>query len=99
MGILLVILIADGGGAETQIDSCTTISSPGVYVLNRSINATTSPCINIISGDITFDGAGYSINGSGNAVAVRGVRDVVVENVNIVNPLNGISMEGTDRCC
>ncbi|RMF90051.1 MAG: hypothetical protein D6733_04875, partial [Methanobacteriota archaeon] len=48
----------------TQISSCTAISSPGVYVLNRSIiNSSASTCITITASNVVFDGAGHRIDG------------------------------------
>ncbi len=47
-----------------NISSCTTINSSGFYVLNQSIpNSGTSTCINITASNVTFDGAGYTIDG------------------------------------
>jgi len=57
----LVLLMA--GGAATPITSCTAISSPGEYVLTRSIIDSQSNCIYITSSDVVLDGAGYTIDG------------------------------------
>ena len=61
---LLVFLMADGTSATTPISSCTTISSPGEYVLNGNINNyASSTCIRITSSDVVFDGNGFVIDG------------------------------------
>jgi len=52
--------------AVTAVSSCTTITSSGVYVLNKSISSS-STCITIKSSDVIFDGAGYSITGPGSS--------------------------------
>lgn len=66
IGLSLVIglLILVGGAYGDPISSCVVISSPGSYVLqNDIINSTNSTCIEITSSDVTFDGAGYMIDG------------------------------------
>jgi S-layer protein (TIGR01567 family) len=61
---VLALLLVGGAEAATEINSCTTISKPGEYVLNMSIlDSSASSCINITSSDVTFDGAGYTIDG------------------------------------
>ncbi len=53
-----------GGVGAINISSCTTISEPGTYVLNTSIlDSSASSCIDIVSNDVIFDGAGYTIDG------------------------------------
>jgi hypothetical protein len=62
--ILTLLLMVGSAGAITEIDSCTTISEPGYYVLSASIiNSVASNCIEITSNDVVFDGAGYTIDG------------------------------------
>jgi parallel beta-helix repeat protein len=61
---LLVVLYTNGAAASTPINSCTTISSPGEYILNQSIiNSSFPSCINITSSNVVFDGGGYTIDG------------------------------------
>lgn len=70
--ILGALLLANANGA-TQIDSCTTISSNGTYVLNQSIvNSGATSCIYITASNVTFDGQGYTIDGV-DAVSTFGV--------------------------
>lgn len=69
--ILVTILLEDIAGAGIQIDTCITISSPGEYVLNTSINKSSAiSCINILSSDVILDGAGHTINGIGDTDSV-----------------------------
>lgn len=78
-GILVFILGAvicvgwqgDGPGQNSvpnasQIDSCTTIDTPGQYELTADItNTTASTCIRITTSDVVFDGNGHIIDGKG----------------------------------
>ncbi|MEM2874255.1 MAG: hypothetical protein QW063_02320, partial [Candidatus Nanoarchaeia archaeon] len=49
---------------QTNISSCTTISSPGYYVLTQNItDSGATYCINIASNNVIFDGQGYTIDG------------------------------------
>ena len=57
----------------TSINSCTTISTPGQYVLANDItNTGASTCIRITASDVVLDGAGYTIDGIDGA-GTRGV--------------------------
>ncbi len=60
----LVLLLAGGAGAATNINACRTISEAGEYVLNQSIGDV-STCITINQSNVILDGAGYTITGSG----------------------------------
>ncbi|VVB84135.1 Periplasmic copper-binding protein (NosD) [uncultured archaeon] len=85
-----------------EIDSCTNITEPGVYKLNRSIsNSPAASCINITSSDVFFDGAGNTIDGI-NAAGSSGVyvynstsliTNVVVNNVVVTDWDAGILCE------
>ncbi len=62
--MLMFILLSGSAGAVTEINSCTTISEPGEYVLNRTIaDSGAANCIIITSSDIIFNGSGYTIDG------------------------------------
>ncbi len=53
--------------AETpnyQITGPTTITALGVYTLQNDITTTTSPCIQISSADVIFDGMGHIVQGT-----------------------------------
>ncbi|MBI5253922.1 MAG: right-handed parallel beta-helix repeat-containing protein [Euryarchaeota archaeon] len=67
--LLFSLFLAGSVSAQTtNVSNCTTISSPGVYVLNQSItNSANTTCIEIISSNVTFDGAGYTIDGNDTA--------------------------------
>ncbi len=74
---LAILLTAGSAGVATQIDSCTTINSPGEYVLNQNMgNFAADTCINIASSDVVLDGAGYTV---GN-IAAPGTYGVYVNN-------------------
>ncbi|PSP89181.1 hypothetical protein BRC90_05980 [Halobacteriales archaeon QS_4_69_34] len=72
--LLLVIgaLVSVSAGAATPIDSCTTIDSPGNYVLAEDVTATDADtdvnftedgtCIDVTASDVTIDGAGHTVN-------------------------------------
>ncbi len=62
---LVTLLLAISANAETLIGDCTTISSPGEYVLRHDIlNSPAVSCIKITSSDVVFDGAGFTIGGT-----------------------------------
>ncbi|HET7322924.1 MAG TPA: lamin tail domain-containing protein [Halococcus sp.] len=89
------------GDSPTEIDSCTGISEPGRYVLTADIeNTTTDQCIQILSPNVTFDGAGHTIDGvddfptSGIVVfGSDGAYNVTVSNVTVTDWGDGIAYE------
>ncbi len=100
--ILVLLLLAGGAGAATPISSCTTIATPGEYVLNQNIiNSSEGTCIAIKSNDVVFDGAGYIIDGidiySTFGVFVydstTGLPNVTVKNVTVTDWDTGIKYE------
>ncbi len=87
---------------DSVIDSCTTISSPGNYVLNRSIfSSPENTCIYITINDVTFDGQGNTIEGQG-AEYSYGVyinnttTNDTVKNVRVMNWYYGIHIDGSN---
>lgn len=61
---LSILLFVSGAEAANLIDSCTTISQPGEYILSQNIiNSTFSSCINITSSNVVLDGSGFTIDG------------------------------------
>lgn len=102
-GVVLSLILSGVGGVATaaaapqttQISSCTTISSPGQYVLTSDIwNSRASTCITIAADDVTLDGQGHTVDGVQSAdstadwsnslptgIRVDGASNVVVENV------------------
>ncbi len=94
--IFILLLMMGGAGAAKEIGSCTNIFSPGTYLLNQSITMNSgNSCINIASGNVIFDGNGYSIKGSGkgNGVYLEDRKGVTIKNLNISNFHNGIYLE------
>ena len=103
---MLVLLLAGGGWAATPISSCTTISSSGEYVLDQHIlDNLTAFCINIISSNVIFDGAGYTIDGidAANSYGVyvynstTVLTNVTVKNLNVTDWYNGIYYKNTSN--
>jgi len=66
VSVILILVSAGGVGAVTGVNSCSTLSTPGVYVLNQDLTSSNT-CITIESSGVIFDGAGYSITGSGSS--------------------------------
>lgn len=95
--IAVVFMLAGAAQAVTPIDSCTTISAPGEYVLSQSfVNLTMNPCIAIVSSDVIFDGAGYTIDGAApnHGVSVfnptTSLTNVTVKNIKANNWAHGV---------
>lgn len=52
--------------SETVIEECTTITEPGTYDLVTDLEPTEGEyCLEILADDVTIDGNGYTIDGSG----------------------------------
>ena len=95
IGITIAILLMVGSSvAITEIDSCTTISEPGYYVLNKSIiNSNAINCIYIKSSDVIFDGAGYTIDSServGNGININNYKNITLKNLILTDWEQGI---------
>ncbi len=101
----LVLLLANSTEAQTNISNCTEIFSPGEYVLNSSFNSSltdSTTCISITSSNVTFDGAGYRINGTGWINVTLGIiktygisvknSSVTVKNITLTNWYYGINL-------
>ncbi|WP_158057908.1 right-handed parallel beta-helix repeat-containing protein [Halorussus halophilus] len=59
-----------------QIDSCTTITESGRYVLTGDIvNSTAETCIRIEASDVVFDGGGHVVDGNWSVLRNRTVGD------------------------
>jgi PGF-pre-PGF domain-containing protein len=90
----MAIKVWDWKVEDSIIDACTTISSPGNYVLNRSITAS-SGCIEVVSNDVVFNGSGHTIQGnltvnSRGVWVFNGASNVTVKNLILTNWKNGI---------
>jgi PGF-CTERM protein len=56
----------------TPIDSCTTIDTPGAYVLTSNItNTSADPCISITANDTELDGGGHTLAGNRSNYGIR----------------------------
>ncbi len=61
---LAFLLVFSGSVGATPISSCTTISSPVVYVLATDItNSSAFKCIEITASDVVLDGNGFTVDG------------------------------------
>jgi len=58
----LFLMCIDNAYALTIVDSCQTLSSPDLYVLNQSITENMSVCFTTSTDNIILDCSGYSIN-------------------------------------
>lgn len=92
--------------STTTVDSCVTIDSSGKYVLTQDITSTTESdegCITITTGNVTLDGAGHTVQGSGSGYGIyvdgsaRAVTNVTVRNVQTSNWAVGVFYLGVDN--
>lgn len=72
--------------SRTPIDSCTTITEPGTYVLTEDVtNSTAAVCIDVQASDVVIDGDGHTLDGvdgaQTTAVAIESQSNVTVENL------------------
>jgi len=92
------IFLAGSAGMRqpTFISSCTTIDSPGMYVLTQDIDSTLDTCIEINSSDVVLNGDGYKLRGSGigDGVVVSAGNNVTIKNLFILDFANGIVIDG-----
>lgn len=117
-GVTLAVLVAGAGlpmgvasaqstQAGTPVDSCTTIDTPGRYVLTGDVTGESSgpddDCIEITASDVVLDGAGHTLsgNGEGHGVGVNGssasVTNVTVERLRADNWSIGVFYLGADN--
>ena len=85
--IVLALLFAGSADAATDIDICQDINQEGEYRLSQDLTNDTS-CINIQSGNVTLDGAGFTISGTerpGNYGVVVFNSTMVLTNVTVKN--------------
>lgn len=81
----------DGRVSGTPIDSCTTITEPGRYVLESDVTAdeTVDTCLRVRSSDVVVEGAGNDIEGVGAfgtaGVAVESPGGGRLSNVTVLN--------------
>jgi len=103
VSVILFLVSVGMAGAVTPINSCTTITSPGVYVLNNGIGGSSGNCITIESSNVIFDGQQNTITGtgsSGTGISVSGrswPSNVTVKNVAVTGWQFGIYYLTIDR--
>ncbi|MFH1424081.1 MAG: NosD domain-containing protein, partial [archaeon] len=62
--ILLILLATLSSVSAADISACQNITSPGTYTLTASIlNSGAAKCIDILSSDVSINGAGYTVDG------------------------------------
>jgi parallel beta-helix repeat protein len=102
LAVAAVATAAPAAGAPTQINSCTTITQPGEYVLTADItDANADTCIDIRASDVVFDGRGHTVDGVHGVISV-GVLSSSNANVTVADLLvtdwrRGIKFEDADR--
>lgn len=115
IGLLIVAVVAatsigvvgaQSASTATTVDSCTTIDSAGKYVLTQNITSSVGSdegCITITVGNVTFDGAGHTIGGSGSGYGIyvdgsaRAVTNVTIRNVQTSNWSVGVFYISVDN--
>jgi parallel beta-helix repeat protein len=118
LAVLLVVGVTLAGGmavpplvnadatSGTSITSCTTIYEPGHYTLAQDLTSGSGDtCVQIESGNVTLDGAGHSLDGGGDGVAVEvsaadvrsqdAYRNVTVRDVRLDSWETGVSLVNT----
>jgi PGF-pre-PGF domain-containing protein len=84
------------------IDDCTTIDQSGSYTLTGDVGGDAATCIEITASDVTLDGGGHAVSGSGSsdtvgvAVATGGGSNVTVRHLTVADWGTGIDVDGTD---
>lgn len=93
---------ADVSSNATETSSCSTIDSPGEYVLSGDVTAAPNGgCLVVTADDVTLDGNGHEIASDGASAAGPAVRVVDAENVSVRNVTLsgwqvGVAFEGVD---
>lgn len=92
-GTILLFLFLMGGAQSQPISSCGSIINPGDYFLTQDIISGPSDqiCISITSDNVSFNGNGHIIDGSGTfpngtkGIFVNGADNVTIENTTLKN--------------
>jgi len=91
-----------GGPAQTTVDSCTTITESGTYLLTADVEnagdtAISQSCVEIRADDVTFDGGGHALEGRGEShttgIAVVGADGVEIRHAEARDWHNGVAVE------
>ncbi|MEM4114182.1 MAG: right-handed parallel beta-helix repeat-containing protein [Candidatus Micrarchaeaceae archaeon] len=88
-----------------SVSSCGGIYSPGVYRLQKDLNAAdylnmsnyesaSIPCINVLSPNVKLECGGHAIENSGYGVSIKGLYNDTVDGCTISNSTYGIYIEG-----
>ena len=97
-GAIAGIASAQQSGETTEIDSCTTITESGSYLLTEDIeNSEVETCISIETSDVTLDGNGHTVDGTDTEGTV-GIRaefadGVTVRDVTVADWTTGIEYQ------
>ncbi|UOO93940.1 right-handed parallel beta-helix repeat-containing protein [Halococcus dombrowskii] len=114
VGIVVVLVAATAGtvsaqqaGNTTTVNSCRTIDSSGQYALTGTVTGDlddpNAACIEITAGNVTLDGQGHTVagTGAGHGVEIDGSRgpvtNVTVENLQAHNWSIGVFALETDN--
>jgi hypothetical protein len=91
-----------GASAQTTVDSCTTITESGIYLLTADVEnagdtAISQSCVEIRADDVTFDGGGHALEGRGEShtagIAVLGADGVEIRHVETRDWHDGVAVE------
>lgn len=100
IGPLVGVTGAATPATQSSIDSCTTIDEPGVYTLSQDLESSAGTCIEIAASDVTLDGAGHAIEGSGDGFGIQtentGLTNVTVTDVTVSNWQVGLRYRNVD---
>ena len=90
--LFCILGVIGGVNAQTNVDACTVISSPGYYILTQDILNSSTTCVEIISNDVIFDGNGHVIdgNGSGYGVYVHDAGNITLKNLEVTEWIYGV---------
>jgi hypothetical protein len=88
------ILFTRGVLAGSEITSCTDITRPGTFFISSNLTSSSSICINILSDNVTLDGQGFKITGSGSGtgMVLSHRKNVTVLNLQFFNFGTGLSI-------
>ncbi len=113
VGIVIVLVAVSTGAVSAQranvstVDSCTTIDTPGRYALTGNVSGDIenpdAACIEITAGNVTLDGRGHAVTGTGagHGIEIDGtenpVSNVTVRDLRASNWSIGVFALGSDN--
>ena len=94
--VFLLVMIISTAKANTQIDSCGTLSSPDTYELTSNISST-GTCFNITADDVVLDCQDYTIKGgwTGSSIYNDGYDRMTIKNCNIKHFYSAITVNNS----